>query len=70
AGGRRQIREVTAGQSGNQSPSVLHFGLGDEAGPASVKVRFPSGRVGTWRAEADETLVVLESQAGISDEPR
>ena len=46
AGGLTQSREVVLGDSyGSQSPSRLHFGLGDHAGVEVLRVRWPrSGR--------------------------
>jgi enediyne biosynthesis protein E4 len=46
AGGRTQIREVSGGTGfASQSDPRLHFGLGGDAGPRHLRVRWPSGRV-------------------------
>jgi len=63
AGKRTQMREVSCGNSGNQDPLVQHFGLGDHEGQVEVQVRFPSGRVGTWKTQSRQTFVARESEA-------
>ena len=58
AGGRTQIREVTAGAS-NSSQNMLpvHFGLGQAASVDEIKVRWPSGTVQTLRDVAPNQVV-------------
>ena len=55
-----QVREIQAGNSGNQNPLVAHFGLGLHAGPVKVKVRFPSGKTVIREAETNRTVIVHE----------
>ena len=62
AGGRAQIREVTAGAS-NSSQNMLpvHFGLGSATVVDEITVRWPSGAVQTLRDVApNQTLTVTE----------
>lgn len=47
---------------GNQNDLVAHFGLGRFAKPVTVRVRFPSGKVGTWQADPRGTFVAQESR--------
>ena len=63
AGDRSYVREVQAGNSGNQSPLVAHFGLGGHKGPLQVQVRFPSGMIVDQTAQAETTVEVRESMA-------
>ena len=63
AGDRSYVREVQAGNSGNQSPLVAHFGLGGHKGPLQVQVRFPSGKIVDQTAQAETTVEVRESMA-------
>jgi len=45
AGNKRQIREITAGRGfSSQDEMTAHFGLGDNTGPVTIEVRWPSGR--------------------------
>jgi len=46
AGAHTQVREVCGGNSGNQNPLLLHFGLGDWPAdePVEVQIAFPSGK--------------------------
>jgi len=62
AGDRRFLREIEGGNSGNQNDLVAHFGLGRFAKPVTVRVRFPSGKVGTWQADPRGTFVAQESR--------
>ncbi|MHC4175861.1 MAG: CRTAC1 family protein [Planctomycetota bacterium] len=62
AGDRSFVREIEGGNSGNQNDLVAHFGLGPLAKPVTVRVRFPSGKVGTWQAGLHSTFVAKESQ--------
>jgi hypothetical protein len=61
AGDREQIREVQAGNSGNQDPFVCHFGLGNYTGNVTVKVDFPSGKSVTAAAAPNSLCTVRES---------
>jgi hypothetical protein len=60
---RSQMREVTS-QSGfrGQSAPSPHVGLGHDAGPVSIEVRWPSGRVTTVNhAAVDQVVEVVEA---------
>ncbi|MCC7261471.1 MAG: CRTAC1 family protein [Candidatus Latescibacteria bacterium] len=61
AGGRRLFQQVKAG-SGYQSTSqrALHFGLGAEAQPVRVEVRWPSGAVQVAEGVAVDQVLRLE----------
>ncbi len=61
AGNKQLVREVQAGNSGNQNPLVAHFGLGEHDGPVEVQVRFPLGKVVKQTADSRTTIVVRES---------
>ena len=63
AGPLVQMREVVAGNSGNQDPLLVHFGLGDWSGPVRVRVDFPSGRSGAWIGQPRTVLVAGEDRA-------
>jgi hypothetical protein len=63
AGDKVQIRQVSGGNSGNQNPLVLHYGLGAFDDPVTVTAFFPSGRRGKWEATPGATLVIKESEA-------
>ncbi len=60
AGDKQYLREVQAGNSGNQNPLIAHIGLGNHTGPVDIAVRFPSGKTVTVRSESRETVVVRE----------
>lgn len=62
AGSLIQIREVSAGNSGNQSPLVQHFGLGSYRGRVKVEVRFPSGKRSVRKTGTHTTLSVTEAE--------
>ena len=62
AGRRVQIREVSAGNSGNQNPLVQHFGLGGHEGRVKVEVQFPSGKRVTRRTPVRTVLLVEEPE--------
>ncbi len=64
AGDRVRIREVCCGNSGNQDPLTVHFGLGPYRGRVKVEVFFPSGKYAVREAEACTTCVVSEEDAG------
>ena len=68
AGGRTQIREITAGSS-NKSQSMLpaHFGLGRAAKADSVQIQWPSGVVQTLRdVPPNQRLTVVEAPQSAS----
>jgi enediyne biosynthesis protein E4 len=61
AGNRKQLREIRSGGTYlSQSDLRAYFGLGHQAGPVSVEVRMPGGRVWQWRGLAVDRLHVLE----------
>ena len=62
AGGRTQIREITAGSSNkSQNMRAAHFGLGTANRAASVRIRWPSGIVQTLiDVPANQRLNVTE----------
>ena len=62
AGGKAQIREVTAGSSQmGQNMLAAHFGLGQADSVDSVTVKWPSGKVQTLtNVAANQHLVVVE----------
>ena len=64
AGELVQIREVCGGNSANQDPLTLHFGLGDFSGRAKVEVWYPSGKYLTKKLKPGETHVLEERRAG------
>ena len=63
AGEKTYVREVQAGNSGNQNPLLTHFGLGKHEGAVNVQVRFPSGKIVTQTANSQTTTEILESTA-------
>ena len=63
AGEQSYVREVQAGNSGNQNPLVAHFGLGDFSGPVDVQVRFPSGKIAQQSVASRSTIEIRESDA-------
>ena len=63
AGGKTQVREVSAGGS-NKSQSMLpvHFGLGKADVVDSIEVRWPSGTVQTLEGvAANQTITIVEA---------
>jgi hypothetical protein len=61
-GGHRQMDEVRSGGSYiSQSDLRVHFGLG-KATSAAVEVRWPSGTVDRFRADANRVVVVVEGK--------
>jgi hypothetical protein len=70
AGGRRQTAEVRSGGSYiSQNDTRVHFGLGDTRGVDSVTIRWPTGKVETFKSRlaADQFYVAREGggiQAG------
>jgi hypothetical protein len=66
AGGRRQVREVRAGNSYlSQSDLRAHFGLGPAAA-AALEVRWPSGVVDSVANVAAGRTVVIEEGVGLA----
>jgi hypothetical protein len=65
AGARTQIREVSGGNSGNQDPLLLHFGLADWPvdKPVKLEVAFPSGKRSTRQVTPCKTCTVEEKDA-------
>ena len=63
AGEKTYVREVQAGNGGNQNPLLTHFGLGKHEGAVNVQVRFPSGKIVTQTANSQTTTEILESTA-------
>jgi hypothetical protein len=66
AAGRRQVRLVRTGMSyASQGDRRLHFGLGDAAGPVSVRVRWPGGGAEErFTIEAADRFVTIEKGTG------
>ncbi len=64
AGGRRQVDEVMSGGSFySQNEMALYFGLGKAAAADRIEVRWPSGRVQTWRnVPANQRLEITEGK--------
>lgn len=62
SGQLRQIREVKSGSSYlSQNDLRLHFGLGTAAQADVVEIRWPNGRVETFKdVKANQVLVVKE----------
>ncbi|MBT3379177.1 MAG: CRTAC1 family protein [Lentisphaerae bacterium] len=65
AGERKQIREISGGNSGNQNPLLLHVGLGNwlPTKQVDVEVRFPSGKCLATQATPCSTITVSEKDA-------
>ena len=63
AGDKSYVREVQAGNSGNQNPFVAHIGLGQHADPVGVTVRFPSGKIVKQKLDLRTTTEIRESSA-------
>jgi hypothetical protein len=63
AGNKSYVREVQAGNSGNQNPLVAHFGLGQHDGPVDVRVRFPSGKIVKQTTDSCTTTEIRESMS-------
>ncbi len=60
AGKKRYVREVHAGNSGNQNPLVAHFGLANYRDPVKVHVRFPSGKTIQQTVDVNQMVEILE----------
>ncbi len=62
AGGRRQVDEVMSGGSFySQNEMALYFGLGQASAADRIEVRWPSGKVQTWRnVAANRRLAITE----------
>ncbi|MBI4530151.1 MAG: ASPIC/UnbV domain-containing protein [Candidatus Latescibacteria bacterium] len=67
AGGQRQIREVKLGYSYlcSNDPRV-HFGLGTHEKADLVEVRWPSGRVETFRDLPADRFITIKEGSGIT----
>jgi hypothetical protein len=63
AGDRVQIREVCGGNSGNQDPLTLHFGLGDYSGKVKAEVFYPSGKYHAYTLKPCQTYTLTERDA-------
>ena len=63
AGDQTYVREVQAGNSGNQDPLLAHFGLGQHSGSVVVSVRFPSGKIVKQTTDSRTTTEIRESGA-------
>lgn len=63
AGDATYVREVQAGNSGNQEPFVVHVGLGTHQEPIAVEVQFPSGKRSFWNTKPNLTVDVYESNS-------
>jgi hypothetical protein len=73
AGGVRSMRTVYAAQGFMAAPSRrLHFGLGSEAGPVRIEVRWPDGTIETFAdVAADARYRIVKGEKRIrSAEPR
>ena len=72
AGGRRQVREVSVGQSylSHHSP-ILHFGLGEAEAVDAIEIRWPDGTEQTVREVPADRRIVVARSAGeaIYEEP-
>ena len=63
AGGKRQVREVTAGSgSASQSSAIAHFGLGGYLGAVTVTVRWPDGHTQRVTGVKAKTLVTIKEE--------
>ena len=60
AGKKCYVREVQAGNSGNQNPLVAHFGLANYRDPVEVHVRFPSGKTIRQTVDVNQMVEILE----------
>ena len=63
AGNKSYVREIQAGNSGNQNPFVTHFGLASHTGPIEVAVRFPSGLEVIKTVNPNESVTIHETEA-------
>jgi hypothetical protein len=63
-GRARQIREVEGGKgTTSQNSLIQHFGLGANAAPVTVEVRFgPTSRVVLRNIKPDQIITVKETQ--------
>ncbi len=65
SGSRRWIREVVSASGYlTGTTRTLHFGLGTAASPATVEIRWPSGRVQSIRDVAIDRIHRIEEPAG------
>jgi hypothetical protein len=65
AGGLRRVAERRGGSSYLSAPEgLVHFGLGREAGPVRVEIRWPSGLTETFDRIAADRIVTLGEGSG------
>jgi hypothetical protein len=70
AGGRIQARAALSQTSYYSHDDLrLHFGLGSATGADTIDVRWPSGRVDTFRDVRGGRVVAIKEGAGIVDRP-
>jgi hypothetical protein len=62
AADKTYLREIQAGNSGNQNDPNAHVGLGKHEGPVRIEVRFPSGTVVSRTTPARQVVTIKESQ--------
>jgi hypothetical protein len=63
--GQQQVRELyPANGFFSQSPSQVHFGLGDAEGVESLTIRWPSGKVQTVNGVKGGRHIVVEEEKG------
>jgi len=66
AGAVTMMREVDGGNGyAGQSSQRVHFGLGEAAGPSSVQVRWPSGRVEGVTVAVDRLTTIREGEGTV-----
>ena len=63
AGNRTYVREIRAGNSGNQNDPYAHFGLAGHEEKITIEVRFPSGRVVSVETWPRQLVTIEENQA-------
>ena len=60
-GNRRITRQVDGGTGeGNQNDLTLHFGLGSQADPVEIEVRWPDGTKQVQTSEVDRTVEIVK----------
>jgi thiol-disulfide isomerase/thioredoxin len=71
AGGRKQVRWITAGSGYlSQHPNQAYFGLGESTRVERIRVTWPNGKVQEFGgAEANRHLALTEGAAGIVETP-
>jgi hypothetical protein len=64
AGARTQVADVRSAYSYCSASDLrAHFGLGEATSAEKVEIRWPSGRIDTFAAAADQILTVTEGHA-------